>query len=114
MPVCAEAQPGGSVPAAERYVVLSAQISPHSPATSLALLLKANVPGWGHTGEHRGACRCVLQLLGGFCSAALPGLIVLLYMCHLRKLRFDKLPVKRLLLNQQKKESLPCNFCESY
>lgn len=69
-------------------------IPPHSRATSLALLQKADVPGWGCSGGHTGACRCVFQLLGGVGSVAPPDLSVLLYTCHLRKLHFDKLPVK--------------------
>lgn len=95
MPVCAEAQPGGRVPAAERYVVLSPRLLSPQPG-HLALLQKANVPGWGCSGMHRGVCRCIFQLLGGFCSVALSDLSVLLCMCHLCELHFDKLPVKRL------------------
>lgn len=66
VPVCAEAQPGGRVPAAERYVVPSAQICPHTQPGHLAPLQKAHVPGWGRSGERRGACRCIFQLLWGF------------------------------------------------
>jgi len=47
-------------------------------------------------GKQRGARRCAFHLHGGFCNAALPDSSVLLCVCHLHKLRFDKLPVKWL------------------
>lgn len=98
MPVCAEAKPPGCVPAAERYVAPLAPASfAQSPATCPALLQKASTPGYGGGGKRRGARRCTFQLHGGFCKVALPDLSVLLYMCHLCKLHFDKLPVKWLL-----------------
>lgn len=94
MPVCAEAQPGGRVPAAERYVV------PSSPYLSLPTAwppgpaAEGKCARLGRSRKHEAAHRCIFQLLRGLCSVALADLSVLLCMCHLCELRFDNLPVK--------------------
>lgn len=65
----------------------------HSLATWLCCRRQMCRAG-GAAGSTGGACRCIFQLLGGFCSVPLTDLSVLLYVCHLCKLHFDKLPVK--------------------